>query len=159
MVKRFLGMDLSLSSPGFSVIELRDGIPLLVHVSHRKTNPKQSHGGRLEDIRAELSTIYAKYKPFDAIIREKGFSHHAATTQAIFKVVGVTEWYLRGHKIEEISPTTVKKTLTGDGKASKDDVAQAVKRYVGDVDFVTDDESDATAVILAHLIREGMLKT
>lgn len=61
---------------------------------------------------------------------------------------------------DNISPTTVKKTLTGDGRAEKPAVAAAVRRYLAlpsDYEFATDDESDACAVILAYLIAEGVI--
>jgi crossover junction endodeoxyribonuclease RuvC len=146
-----------MSSPGFSVIDVRNRQAHIVAVSHRKTNSKQSHGGRLEDIRDELSSLYAKYKPFDVVIREKGFSRFAVETQVLYKVHGVAEWYLRGHKMEEIPPSTVKKVLTGSGKASKDDVANAVKRYIGDYEFKTDDESDSVGVVLAWLLQNKLI--
>ena len=49
--------------------------------------------------------------------------------------------------------------ITGSGKASKQDVADSLERYVGNVQYGTDDESDAVAVGIAWLIREGYLKT
>ena len=55
----------------------------------------------------------------------------------------------------ELSPTTVKKLLTGSGKASKTEVAMALERYVGTQQYETDDESDAVAVGLAWLIQQN----
>lgn len=59
-----------------------------------------------------------------------------------------------------ITPTSVKKIVTGSGKAEKADVAQAVRKWLrlpDDYRFATDDESDAAAVILAHLISENLI--
>jgi crossover junction endodeoxyribonuclease RuvC len=155
---RYLGLDLSLSSPGFAVIEVTDGVPHLLHASHRKTNAKQTHGQRLEDIAEELQAIILTYKPFAAVIRERGFSRHQATTQTLFKVVGISDMITAhfGYSIEEIPPTTVKKLVTGDGKADKAEVERAVRRWLtlpADYTFAKDDESDAVAVVLAYLIQ------
>ena len=49
--------------------------------------------------------------------------------------------------------------ITGSGKASKQDVADSLERYVGKVQYGTDDESDAVAVGIAWLIGEDYLKT
>ncbi len=49
--------------------------------------------------------------------------------------------------------------ITGSGKANKQDVADSLERYVGKVQYGTDDESDAVAVGIAWLIGEGYLKT
>jgi crossover junction endodeoxyribonuclease RuvC len=147
------------------VLEIRnspDGArqPHLIAVTHVKTNAKESHGKRLDVIDKAITVMYEAYQPFAAVIRERGFSQHAATTQALFKVVGVSELNLRDHTIIEIPPTTVKKILTGDGKADKLAVAVAVRRLLklpDDFVFKTDDESDACAVILAYLIAEGVI--
>ncbi|WP_188069008.1 crossover junction endodeoxyribonuclease RuvC [Brevibacillus brevis] len=59
-----------------------------------------------------------------------------------------------------LTPSSVKKTVTGDGSAKKPEVAAGVRRVLGlaeDYPFATDDESDACAVILAWLIRENLI--
>lgn len=136
-------------------------MPTLEYIKHTKTNPKNPHGQRLSQIAAILRAIYETYRPFAAIVRERGFSHHAATTQALFKVVGIVDFtFADDGEIVEIAPTSVKKTLTGDGKADKAVVAIAVRqrlRLPGDYAFATDDESDAAAVCLAYLINEGLI--
>ena len=76
---------------------------------------KAGHGEILDaiyDLLCELSV------DIDVFVREKGFYRFPHETQALFKVVG-------GADYKEISPSAVKKLLTGNGKASKDDVAMA----------------------------------
>jgi len=61
-------------------------------------------------------------------VREKGFSRFPHETQVLFKVVGIVDlaaWRQCKTQFEEIAPTTVKKLLTGSGKASKEEVAAA----------------------------------
>ncbi|PFJ12474.1 crossover junction endodeoxyribonuclease RuvC, partial [Bacillus cereus] len=102
-----------------------------------------------------------EYEPFDTIVREKGFSRFAATTQALFKVVGVSDLVLRVYHIVELSPTTIKTIMTGSGKAGKEEVELAVRDVLGlgeDYIFISDDESDACAVILAYLLENGILE-
>lgn len=157
-------MDLSLSSPGFAVLGVTDeGDPLILEVSHVKTNAKKSHGYRLGEISEEIDRYITVYDP-EYIVREKGFSRFPATTQALFKVVGISDLYahMRTEKeIAELSPTTVKKVVTGSGKATKQDVEKAVKKILR-IDkpdfFATDDESDAVAVGLAYMKRKGLVE-
>ena len=66
-------------------------------------------------------------------------------------------WDKRQSIFEELAPTTVKKLLTGNGKASKADVADAQSQYVGSQVYSTDDESDAAAVGIAWLIAKKHL--
>lgn len=159
--KRYLGLDLSLSSPGFAVITLEDGQPLVLETSHVRTNSKHSHGQRLSIIEAEIKRLIETYGPFEAVIREKGFSRFPAVTQSLFRVVGVSDLTLKDYKITEISPTQVKKIVTGNGKADKAEVERCVRKMlrIDRLDyFVCDDESDAAAVVLAYLIDKGVIK-
>lgn len=92
------------------------------------------------------------------IARERGFSRFAASTQASFKAHGVVEEALWRYAFVDYSPPTVKKALTGNARADKRDVADAVQRYLASpMRFATDDESDALAVAITHLVRIGRL--
>ena len=93
-------------------------------------------------------------------VREKGFSRFPHETQALFKVVGVADlaaWKKCHTEFVEIAPTTVKKLLTGSGKASKEEVAAALESYVGEQTYGSDDESDALAVGMAWLMLNKMI--
>lgn len=57
----------------------------------------------------------------------------------------------------EISPRAVKKEITGNGTASKEEVAQCLKFYVGEQHYACDDESDAVAVGVAWLLQQGLI--
>lgn len=61
-------------------------------------------------------------------MRERAFSRFPQETQALFKVVGIADmavWEHAKQAWEEIAPTTIKKLLTGSGKADKEEVAVA----------------------------------
>ena len=155
-------MDLSLNGPGFAVLAVTDGgFPVLLEKSHLK--PKgTTHGRKLGQISEEIDRYLCEYSP-EHIVREKGFSRFAATTQALYKTVGVSDLYayMRMEKtVHEIAPTSVKKIVAGNGKASKDDVQEAVIRRL-QIDkpdfFANDDESDACAVGVAYFIQKGLV--
>ena len=87
-------------------------------------------------------------------VREKGFSRFPHETQALFKVIGVADlavWTTCQTEFVEIAPTTVKKLLTGSGKATKEELALSLEKYVGKQKYSTDDESDAVGVGLSWL--------
>lgn len=89
-------------------------------------------------------------------VREKGFSRFPHETQALFKVVGIADlaaWQKCRAVYEEIAPSAIKKLLTGSGKASKEDVAAASHRFIGEQVYQTDDESDAVAVGIVWLLQ------
>lgn len=159
--KAYLGLDLSLSSAGIAVVTVKDRQATLELATQVKTKPSESHGWRLHAIAKGLRGIKKEYEPFTAVVREQGFSRFAKATQAIFKVVGVSDLLFRDYGIDEISPTTVKKHITGDGKSKKDEVEKGVREALGldpSYKFTSDDASDAVAVILTHLSKEGIIE-
>lgn len=157
-----LALDLSLTSTGIAVLAVTpERQPIILEVSHVKTLAKHSHGHRLWQISDEIERYFKAYSP-EHVVREKGFSRFPAVTQALFKVVGCSDMvaHLYGHTVEEIPPTSVKKAVTGNGKASKDEVATEISRIlrIEDADyFDTDDESDAAAVGIAYLRQKGLI--
>lgn len=121
----------------------------LCHLNNRGEN--KCHGQILAEIYDFITELAVDIAVF---VREKGFSRFPHETQALFKAVGVADlaaWKTCQTEFVELAPTTVKKRLTGSGKASKEDVAVALERYVGKVTYATDDESDAVAVGIAWL--------
>src|SRR5699024_12773868 len=123
-----LAMDLSLSQPGFAVLAITDGKPIVLETSIIKTDAKQSHGRRLNEIEESVQAYLHKYNP-EHIVRERGFSRFPAVTQTLFKVVcvvaGITYAYGEG-EAHETAVASVKKLVTGTGQAAKGDGAVAV---------------------------------
>lgn len=167
-----LALDLALSSPGFAVLATFEGKPIVLESGFIKTNPKDIHGNRLKDIYNEIERYLKTYEP-EHIVREKGFSRFAATTQTLFKVVGISDYVVAeevGLSVHEIPPTTVKKLVTGDGRATKEEVAEEVFKILqidnkdeyyrtkrnGDKELL-DDKTDACAVGIAYLKQKGRI--
>lgn len=116
---------------------------------------KGSHGQILERIYAELVSLA---KGVDVFVRERGFSRFSKGTQTLFKVVGISDlavWQVCEKQFEEIPPTIVKKTITGKGSATKEEVAAGLARFVGKREYASDDQSDAVAVGVTWLNRNG----
>jgi crossover junction endodeoxyribonuclease RuvC len=159
---KVLSMDLSLSCPAFAVLEYDVDSLDVLHLSHVKTNAKKPHGYRLFQIYQHLEKLVREFPDIQLVVSEKGFSRHPRSTQILYMVHGVVKVLLAkyGHyDIMEITPTTVKKRVAGSGKAEKEDVANAVRKFlVHDIYFETDDESDAVAVGIAGLVEKGLLR-
>jgi len=158
-MKYILGLDISLTSTGYAVCRLDRGKLEVIDKGRIKTYSSQPYGVRLQKIKTRIDILLEIY-PIDLVIKEGGFTR-GFSTQQIFRAVGVCELVCaeRGHeKIEEIAPTSIKKFVAGYGKASKDEVALGVMDYVGEMEFESDDVSDAVAVVIAYLVREGVLK-
>ena len=119
-----------------------------------------THGHLLALIQAEFKSYlepFTKHHPDYnnfVFVREKGFLN--STTYILSKVNGVLDLTLmdiqKDLSFDEIPPTTVKKIIAGSGKASKLEVQNSLKYYVGEHEYKTDDESDAVACAIAYLI-------
>lgn len=168
--KRLLAMDLSMSFPAYAVVDVVNGQALVREIFYTdnksKGRNKLPHACRLDRISTDITEIFKEYPDIDTVVREKGFSRYANTTQVLFRVVGISDlavYRASGiSKIEEIAPTAVKKHITGDGKASKEQVADGVRERLvpmqKDMEFYTDDCSDAVGVAMSWLIKTGSIK-
>lgn len=158
--KYILGLDISLTSTGYAVVELfADGTLKLVDIGRIKTYAKDTDGVRLKKIKARLGVLFDLY-PISYVVRERGFTKGNLATQQIFKATGVCEMTVAERGIGDITqyaPTTIKKYLGGHGRASKEDVARGVLEYFPKTVFESDDVSDAVAVVLTFLKDKGVI--
>lgn len=171
MHSRYLGLDLSLRSPGFADIAVKKRVPSLVRATHFKTDASETRVLSYESIEAYTLLFIreqtrAGTNPYAGIIREtwppaRNYENndkvHGAWS-AVDRALARYDWTVDAH----LSPSSVKKQVTGNGGAKKDEVAAAVRRILrlpDDYVFATDDESDACAVVLAWLIQEGLIDT
>ena len=160
-------MDLSLNLPAFCVAKVENGVFKVIEVSHvdNKKEKSLTTAEKLGRIYEHLKDIFQRYEAFDVVVREKGFSRYANTTQLLFRVVGVSDliaFVEAGLKeVEEIPPTTIKTTVAGYSRADKQEVEEGVRELLidsqKDMKFYSDDESDAVAVALTWAIRKGVL--
>jgi crossover junction endodeoxyribonuclease RuvC len=163
---RVLGLDLSLTSPGFAVIEVKAGKPNLVKTANFTTTSDTQQALRYEEIEAFTLLFIRDNKPFDVIAREIWPpSRNYAQNNKIHGSWAAVERALSryGYEVNEhLTPSNVKKTVTGNGNAKKPEVAESVRKILGlgeDYKFDSDDHSDAAGIALAYLIREGLIKT
>lgn len=160
--KKVIAFDMSLTNSGYAVGEVVDGELFILEVGSIPTTrfTKYSHGFRLNHIGEEVSKIYKRYPDADLIVKEGSFSNRfIRSTQVLFKVVGVWELitFLRGFdEFTDIAPSSVKKQVTGNGRANKEAVAKAVEEITG-IKTANDDESDAIAVLLSFCSQEKLI--
>lgn len=162
-----LGADLSLRRPSFCslTVETVDKSAKITNITFttvdNKTNKKKTHGELLDDIVQGFNKAYS-CKEYCYLVRENEIMKvKVPSERSLSKVVGVLDWYCwLAFKKEwySIYPMTIKKLITGSGKAEKSEVALALEKYIGKHEYKCDDESDAAAVAIAWLIQQGQIK-
>ena len=158
-----ISCDLSMSCPGFAHLRYKSkdrsvSIVKKTIVPNRSyASQKKPHGKILNEIGSALSDFMSGTK-IKVAVRERAFSRFNAETQTLTKVVGVSDmivWHILESEFQELTAASVKKNITGWGRAEKEEVAAAIDNYCDHTAFASDDESDAVAVGIAWLIENG----
>lgn len=158
-----LGLDLSLSSPGFALIEVSKGKAKILAVAHVKTNANHDYAVRGRVIESKLRTFLAENKgdKVTHVVREAyagRFGHASIFTAHSAADRALHDFGLLPDSCKPIAQQSAKKTVVGRGKAEKEEVEEAVRELTGYIgEFATSDESDAVAIALAFAIKEGSI--
>ncbi|WP_077297412.1 crossover junction endodeoxyribonuclease RuvC [Virgibacillus pantothenticus] len=165
---RILGLDLSLSRPGAAIIDIdKRGRAKVIAVSNVKTDADQTYALRGRMIEAWLRLFVAEHntkrKPIALVVREKyagKFGHASIFTAHSAADRVLSDFGLAGlETAKPIAQQRVKKLVVGKGRAEKDEVADAVRKWTGyDGEFASSDESDACAVALAWAIENELIE-
>lgn len=158
--------DLSLRRPGYSLLLYHAdtrSVELLRHdiVSNLTKTKVKKRGEILNEI-GKLFMDYISPKVVQVVAREKSFTKFNAETASLNTVIGALEMILWDRKemwFQEVAPMAVKRDVAGSGKASKEEIAEALDAYLEHPIWRSDDESDAVAVGIAWLIENGYMES
>ncbi len=151
---RILGIDPGLRRTGYACVKInaRGGEPTVVDAGVLRIATTGPLHARLLQIRTELLEVLADLKPDHAAV-ETLFSHvkHAQTAIIMGHARGVLLTTMAEKKllITEFAPKEVKRAVTGNGNASKEQVRRAVMAQCGLRTLKgPHDASDAIAIAL-----------
>lgn len=140
----------------------------MIYAGSVKTSSADPDALRNYVVETFVSDVIYQHRPFDVVVRESFTSgRNKRATQTIFSAwaaadVALARYGYVADDSKPLSPTYIKRLLTGNGKAEKEDVAVVVRKLLrlgDDYKFAKGyDDSDAAAVCLAYLIREGVIK-
>jgi crossover junction endodeoxyribonuclease RuvC len=147
---RILGIDPGLRVTGYAVI---DQGPRIVEAGVLRGEGK-SFTDRLLSIYKGLVEVLEQFKP-EVMVVEQLYAHYAHPRTAILMghargaiLLAAAE---RGLQTASYSATRIKKTITGSGRAGKDQIQRTIQRELGLRDVPEpSDVADAIAVALCH---------
>ena len=154
---KIIGIDPGLARVGYGIIDLQNEKKTLLDCGVIETNKVKKEGDRLHEIFNDLNELIDYWKP-DLAAVEKFFFYRSSTTINVVQARGVIMMVLASKKIQvsEYSPAHIKLTITGSGKASKQDVLEAVMFELQlSQPPKPDDSADALAIALTKLNEEG----
>ena len=149
---RILGLDPSLSSTGWGVIEVNANRLQYVADGFIPTSPKMPIEERLDIIFNTLSEVIETYQPVEAAIEKTFLNSNPETSLKLSMARGVVI-LAAGHyhlPLFEFDPTKVKKALVGVGHADKNQVETMIKILLPGCKPKNNDSSDALAMAITR---------
>lgn len=149
---RILGLDPSLSSTGWGIVEVENNRLRYVADGFIKTDPKLPIYDRLAVIHRALNEVIETYHPQEAAIEQVFLNENPISTIKLGMARGVVILApaLFGIPVCEYEPTKVKKAVVGVGRAEKSQVETMVKILLPGCKPKNNDSSDALAMAICH---------
>lgn len=149
-----LGIDPGTATTGFGVIDYqKKNKKQIVCLDYGiiQTSPKQSVGERLIQINSDLNEIIKKYKPEMAAVESLFFFKNLKTAMPVSQARGVIIYTLSKKNVPfiELTPLQAKISVTGYGKATKNQVQKMVQNLLSLEKLPKpDDAADALAIAI-----------
>jgi len=151
---RVLGIDPSVQSTGFGIIEYSNNTYTVLSHGVIKPSRQQLFHHRINEIRLRLEELIKEYRPEEVAIENPFYARNIRTAITLGQVRGAALVAVATHdcSLHDYSPLEVKKAVTGYGQAEKDQVRTMVKMLLNIQDEKLEtDASDALATAFCHL--------
>jgi crossover junction endodeoxyribonuclease RuvC len=149
---KILGIDPGLQICGYAVIEADRNQFKLLEAGVCRTNSKLPIEKRLVQIAQDINSLLEKFRPACVAVEDL-YSHYAHPKTAILmghaRGVILAQACKAGTDVKSFAATRIKKSLTGNGRASKLQMQRSIKSLLGLVKMPEPaDVADAIAVAM-----------
>lgn len=150
-----LGVDPGLQITGYAVLEARSGRPFVCEAGIIRTEGKAADmAGRVLSVYNGIVDIVEQFKP-ETVVVEQLYAHYKHPRTAILMGHARGVIFLaaaqKGVPLVSYNATLIKKTITGSGRAGKDQVQRTIQRELGLAHLPEPpDVADALAAALCH---------
>ena len=152
-----LGIDPGLRNTGFGVIKSERNLIAYISSGIVSTTNNDTHAERLKDIFIGVREIIAKYTPEYAVMEKVFVNDNPKSTLALGQARGASLTAIALEKIPilELSSNEIKKSIVGNGHATKTQMQFMVKNLLRLNTEVCQDASDAlaSAITLSHRLK------
>lgn len=149
--KCILGIDPGTSILGFGIIEIKDKKPVVIDLNVINLKSQDSHQDKLREIFLSVQELIELHHPQYLAIESPFFGKNAQSMHKLGRAQGVAiaAAIVMGLEIHEFSPKKIKKAVTGNGNASKEQVAKMLESVLNfKLDIKYYDATDALAAAL-----------
>ena len=152
-----LGIDPGLRNTGFGIIKMEKNLIAYISSGIVSTTNNDTYAERLRDIFVGVREVIATYKPDYAVMEKVFVNKNPKTTLALGQARGasLTAIALERIPIIELSSNEIKKSIVGNGHATKTQMQFMVKSLLCLDKEVCQDASDAlaSAITLSHRLK------
>jgi crossover junction endodeoxyribonuclease RuvC len=157
-----LGIDPGLDTTGYGLLEVRQDKPTVREAGVIRTTPDESLASRIEQIYVGVRELITTYYPAVVAVEQLHCVYeHPQTAILMGHARGVICLAAAQEATPIVSyrPTQVKKSLTGSGRATKDQMQRAIQREFNLKEVpAPPDVADALAVALCHFFANRALQ-
>lgn len=150
---RVIGIDASLRSTGFAVVEAQGSALRPVEHGRLRFTARTRLSGCLRGIGEGLAAAIARTSPEAAAIEGAFFFRNARTAMSLGQARGVAiaACAAAGVPVYEYAPRRVKQAVVGFGGADKQQVRKMVMQLLALQEEPQEDAGDALALAIAHI--------
>lgn len=127
-----MGIDPGLNITGYAVLEFGGPQPVIIEAGTIRTSVKSPLSERIEQIHSDLVELIDELKPASAAI-EQIYSHYNHPRTAILMAhargIVMLACSQAGIAVQNLAATHVKKSLTGNGHASKMQMQRSIQAF------------------------------
>lgn len=150
---RIIGIDPGTAILGFGIIEKKSSKLSILDAGVIRTSSELSDSKRLKIIYDELRGIIKQNKPDVMAVEKLFFAQNVTTAMSVSQVRGAVMLCGEEYNLEvfEYTPLQIKQSITGYGRADKNQIQQMVKTILK-LDAIPrpDDCADALACAITH---------
>ncbi len=149
---RILGIDPGLQVCGYACLDSDAGVEIVVEAGVLRTSGASPLADRLNQIAEDIDTLLERFRP-NVVAVEELYSHYAHPRTSILmghaRGVILQKGAAAGLEVKSFSATRIKKSLTGNGRASKEQVQRTMQTILALPEMPKPpDVADAMAVAL-----------
>ncbi|WP_374330102.1 crossover junction endodeoxyribonuclease RuvC [Soonwooa sp.] len=161
--KIILGIDPGTAVMGFGLITIKSGKMSLLAIHELILKKYDTHEIKLKHIFDRTLSLIDEYHPDEVALEAPFFGKNVQSMLKLGRAQGVAmaASLYRDVPIVEYSPKKVKMAITGNGNASKEQVAGMLQKLLNLKEFPTKylDASDGLAVAVCHHFNSGSIST
>lgn len=160
--KRILGVDPGTNFLGYAVIVVKQNSIQIVKIGVVKMSHLESQQLKLKKIFERLQEIIVSCVPGEMAIEAPFFGKNVQSMLKLGRAQGVAiaAGMTKGIEVTEYSPKKIKQSITGNGNASKEQVAAMLETIIKiKLDEQTLDATDALATAVCHHFQSSNLLT